>query len=251
MKRLSASLIIFCALFISLTSEVNGQKKIENSSSTLFTSTEQTDSKNLKLIRTPIGSAIISPEGPRDKSKPFIRMAITKFALPNDNSPLLWRTLEKLRNEFGRGNFEAYVYSGRKIDASNTDLVLSSAGTYRRSLERGAKDLATVISNKHPDPNHAEGSVFVVLKDRADLSSLADLKGKKVTITGITAFAGWLIGLDRIASEGYDPDKFFSHKILLGNNMPHALEVLKNKEADSTNLFFGGKPRKRGRYFNF
>lgn len=232
MKRLSANLIIFCALFISLTCEVNGQEKIKNSGKPLFTATNQIDSKNLKLIKTPLGSSIISPEGPQDKSKPFIRMAITKFALPNDNSALLWRTLETLRDEFGRGNFEAYVYSGQKIDTSNTDLILSSAGTYRRNLEKEAKDLATVISNKHPDPNHAEGSVFVVLKDRTDLNSLSDLKGKKVTITGNTAFAGWLIGLNRIACEGNDPDKFFSHKILLGNNMPRALEVLKNKEAD-------------------
>lgn len=179
-----------------------------------------------------IGQTLYAPESSPDPDKPYVRLLVTQFAHPNDNEAVIARTVNAFKSEFGKNNFEARVYSGEVVHADHAELVLSSAGTYRRTVTSGARDLATVISAKHPDPNFAEGSLFLTLKSRDDINTLEDLKGKKLTATGFNAFSGLQTALGEIEYRGYDSDHFFSELIPTGYNMENELDRLLDGSAD-------------------
>ena len=80
--------------------------------------------------------------------------------------------------------------------------------------------LATVASDLHPDPNKAEGSLFVTLKSRNDINTLEDMKGKRLAATGPNGFAGHDLALGELAQRGQDPDHFFSSEIYTHYDMP-------------------------------
>lgn len=124
-----------------------------------------------------IGEEIASPEGPVDAARPVVKLLVTQFAKPNIHYPVVEDTIEIFRKTFGRGNFSARVYSGETKDIGDADLVLSSAGTYGRMLGGGARDLATVVSSFAPDPNHAEGALFITLRKRADIDKFREFPG--------------------------------------------------------------------------
>lgn len=179
-----------------------------------------------------IGNYLYRPVGTPDPSKPVVRLEITQFALPNANFPIIERTINSLVKVFGRNNFEAKVFAGTKVDLATTDLVLSSAGTYLRTLGNSAHRLATVVSNKFPDPNQSEGSLFVTLKHRNDINNFGDMKGKIAVGTGSNAFAGMHVALGEIAARGEDPDSFFSKILIGGRNMPDELRLLREGKTD-------------------
>lgn len=181
-----------------------------------------------------IGDLLVSPKKTaKDKSKrPVIRLLITKFAEPNSHYPVVAATVEALQKAFGEDRFEARIYTGETDHIRDAHLVLSSAGTFVRARSMGARDLATVVSDRAPDPNRAEGTLFVTLKNRADLEDLEDLRGKRVTATGSNAFSGYHAGLGEIARRGEDPDRFFGAFVASGYDMIRELKLLREGLAD-------------------
>lgn len=140
----------------------------------------------------------------------MIRLLITKFAEPNSHYPVVPATVKALQKAFGEDRFEARIYTGETDHIRDAHLVLSSAGTFVRARSLGARDLATAASKRAPDPNRAEGTLFVTLKNRTDINKFEDLRGKRVTATGSNAFSGYHVGLGEIARRGEDPDRHLS-----------------------------------------
>ena len=115
------------------------------------------------------------------------------------------------------------------------DLVLSSAGNYRRFLLEGygLRDLATMVSNQAPNPNYAEGSVFFVRSDRKDLDSIASLKDKSVSANYPFAFSGWQIAAGELMKRGFDPDHFFSKMDFLGHGAAPVIDAVMSGKTDA------------------
>ena len=180
-----------------------------------------------------IGTVLAAPQGAADPSRPMITLLVSPFAYPNIHYPLIPRTIEAFQKLFGPNNFRALVSSGDPEDLEHADLILCSAGTYLRMQGKGAaRDLATAVSDLTPDPNHAEGSLFITRKDRTDINTFEDMKGKRVATTGPNAFAGYHVALAEIARRGENPDKFFSAQISTGFDMREVLTALRNNRAD-------------------
>ena len=66
----------------------------------------------------------------------------------------------------------------RAIEAKKVDVFLGSSGLFWQMKHTGARDLATIVSAQTPDPNEGVAGVIFVRKDRTDLNTLSDLKGK-------------------------------------------------------------------------
>lgn len=180
-----------------------------------------------------IGDVLHAPESSQTEDNGrVVTMLITQFAYPNINYPILKSTVETLKKLFGPNHFKVSVYSGETSDIGKVDLVLSSAGTYARMKMNGARDLASVVSSLAPDPNRAEGSVFIALKSRTDLNDIPDLKNKVAAMTGPNAFSGSNIALGELYKRGYNPDTFFSRHVTSDYDMQSVLELLRNKKAD-------------------
>lgn len=180
-----------------------------------------------------IGDLLVAPKK-TGESKPrrVIRLFITKFAEPNSHYPVVPATVKALQKAFGEDRFEARIYTGETDHIRDAHLVLSSAGTFVRARSLGARDLATVASKRAPDPNRAEGTLFVTLKNRTDINKFEDLRGKRVTATGSNAFSGYHVGLGEIARRGKDPDRFFGAFVASGYDMLRELKFLREGLAD-------------------
>lgn len=140
--------------------------------------------------------------------------------VPNVNEDLILKTERVLTDHFGPKNFRIVHYSldglVEAIKEGEVDIFLSSAGLYRRMSSEGVRDLVALASPRFPDPNHSEGSAFIVRNDRTDLQSIKDLKGKILAANSPTGFSGYQIGLYEIFKAGYDPERFSPKQFSLG-----------------------------------
>lgn len=179
-----------------------------------------------------IGQYLYRPTTSPDTERPYVRMLVSPFAQPNIHTPIIKRTIDALKDLYGDNNFEVRLFSGDPQNFDDIDLILCSAGTYLRVAGNGARDIATVVSNFMPDPNHAEGSLFVTLKNRSDINTFADMRNKRIVTTGYQAFAGYFVAMAEIARRGENPDTFFSDHLTVGYDMSRTLELLRSNAAD-------------------
>ena len=97
----------------------------------------------LPLLVTPAGASGI------DEPYPIGRVLTPATAArkdapdsqPNQNDAIIMPTVRAFQKAFGRDHFYAEVFSGERINPKKTDLVLSSAGTYRRAADIGSRDI--------------------------------------------------------------------------------------------------------------
>ena len=109
-------------------------------------------------------------------------MLVSPLARPNGQEAIIPQTSVPSK-KFRPEQLPCGAVSGNPEDIKDADLVLGSTGTYLRMPNKGLRDLATVASDLHPDPNKAEGSLFVTLKSRNDINTLEDMKGKRLAAT--------------------------------------------------------------------
>lgn len=63
------------------------------------------------------------------------------------------------------------------LRSKEAPIAIVGATTYLRHRKDGMRDIATLISNLQPDPDHSVGALVVVKKD-SNINSLKELKGK-------------------------------------------------------------------------
>lgn len=110
-----------------------------------------------------------------------------------------------------------------KIKKGEIDAFLSSSGFFVEMFPYGVKDLATLASEEFPNPNQCVGGSIIVLKNRKDLNSIDDLKGKIAVSTNPENFMAFQLGMSAIAAKGYDPWEFFKKTYFTKNEPRDAL----------------------------
>lgn len=168
-----------------------------------------------------------------------ITIGISSFAEHSVNEPLIGPTV----NAIEKALFPIAVrVENLKLDelqealkAKKLDLVISSAGNYRRFLIEGygLRDLATIVSNQAPNPNFAEGSVFFTCKDRDDINSISELKGKSLGANYPFAFSGWQIAEGELHKRNIKPEIFFSKVEFLGHGANPVLDAVLSGKLDA------------------
>lgn len=181
------------------------------------------------------GEVLYAPIGRPDLRRPRVTLAVNAFSLPNADEPIIRRTVIAFAKTFGEGNFEAHVLSDVDATSEGADFILGSAGTFLRYRTKGARDLATLVSDRAPDPNRGEGSLFVVLKD-SGIKSFEDLKGKRLAVLGPNAFTGGAVALGEVARRGFDPDKYFAGYFYGNASMAREVDALRLGAADAAVL---------------
>lgn len=99
----------------------------------------------------------------------------------------------------------------RAIQAKEVDIFLASSGLFWQMKHTGARDLATIVSARVPDPNEGVAGVIFVRKDRTDINTIADLKGRSVSTGLANMFLATQLSLAAVAKAGFDPDRFFAY----------------------------------------
>ncbi len=70
----------------------------------------------------------------------------------------------------------------RRIKERSLDLVVAGATFYFGHAELGLRDIASLVSDTSTGSNCASAAAVVVRKDRTDIQTLADLKGRTVAV---------------------------------------------------------------------
>ena len=181
-------------------------------------------------------SAVVEGSG-FSKERP-LRLGISEFADFSVNLPIIPATIQVIKDLFGEDHVSVKTYSVANLQTvakqGQVDVILSSAGTYRRLAIEGAgvTDLATVVSTRAMNPNYADGSVFFTLAERADINTVADLRNKSISANHKYAFSGWQTAMGELLRQGFDPDHFFADVRFKGHDMPLVVEAVQKGEVD-------------------
>ncbi len=146
-------------------------------------------------------------------------------------------TIEYLKRNLPQYRFKVLEINGRDIEgdilAKKPSFLIAAASDYASLVGSvGAQQIATRTGMSSSNARQAVSSAFVVKSSRTDLTDIRSLKGKVVSAIARNSFDGWLIGLNEIASRGYDPDKFFSRAIFADYRYPNAITYVKTDVAD-------------------
>ena len=120
----------------------------------------------------------------------------------------------------------------RAIEAKDVDVFLGSSGLFWQMKHTGARDLATIVSSQTPDPNEGVAGVIFVRKDRADLNTLEDLKGKSASMGLDNMFLATQLSMAAVAKAGFDPRRFFSYINHYDLPVPKTVEDVVNGTVD-------------------
>lgn len=185
--------------------------------STLETGVEALSSGLIILLLVLISS---SSQGANE----IIRIGVSEFAERSINLALLPPTIKAIQDGVGKERVEVKTLSVSRLQeavrAGKIDIVISSAGTFRRLAIAGTgiRDLATISSERAPNPNYADGSVFFTLASRSDITTVPSMRGLNVAAMHAFAFSGWQIASGELFKRGYNPDHFFSRVAFYGHD---------------------------------
>ena len=184
-----------------------------------------------------IGDILTPATAPLRYRADVVRMGVSHFSFPNGNYDIIRPTIKALQNAFGEDHFYAEFISGEVVDPDVFDLILGSAGTYRRFTHRGTRDIASLVSDKFPDPNHAEGSVIAVSARDGAPRTLEDLRGLRLITTGPKAFTGYQVAMGEFLEAGIRrPEAYFSQTLDAYHDMLTALSWLRDGRGDAAVL---------------
>lgn len=90
------------------------------------------------------------------------------------------------------------------------DILFGSSGCFASLLPDGIYPLATIVTNRAPDPNEAVSGALIVRADRKDLQTIEDLQRKRA-MSGLDGmFFHYQMPMSAITDRGFEPDSFFS-----------------------------------------
>ncbi len=146
-------------------------------------------------------------------------------------------TIEYLKKKLPQFNFRIVeldrTQMQKEIDRTKPDFFVSSAGDYVDLIDsKGTQQIVTKMRKDTKDVSASVGSAFFVKSERKDIQSLADLKGKRIAGTSPIDFDGWLIAMDELTKQGFEPEKFFNKTIFTEYNYPDPVTYVKVGQAD-------------------
>lgn len=171
-----------------------------------------------------------------EEDQKIIKIGLIHFSPPLSKDMDFSPTLRYLQKELKPWKVEAKVYSSANLEKAikdgTIDFFYASSGFFYRMLPFGVRDIATVVTAEKPVPNFGTAGAFITHRDRSDINSIEDMKGKTLVANYESAFHGYRIGMADLALRGYDPNTFFKNKIFVGESADKLLTMLLDKKAD-------------------
>lgn len=172
-----------------------------------------------------------------EPSYAVVRFAYHETAISGVNGPLVIETINQLQKELGPNNFVVQRMEHetllQAIERNEIDLFLASSAFYRQMLSNSARDIATAQSTKAIDPNHSEGSVFLVKGERLDLMNFSNLKGKRIAVSRHFGFSGYETAIGELLLRGFPVKDFFAETVYLPADVKVLLDTLKSGRVDA------------------
>ena len=122
-----------------------------------------------------------------------------------------------------------------QISEIRPDFVIASTGTsaFFAHASDSPYRIATRKSAAAKSVSRSIGSTIVALKGRADINTLADLRGKTVAATLPTSISGWLAVAGEVKDMGFDAEEFFGRVVFLNTLFPNLTAALWGRTVDA------------------
>lgn len=187
-----------------------------------------------------VEAAYASSELTGDMHQKPLAVYATQMAHPNTNTAFIEATHRALADAFAprKVTFEMLPIAelDKVVNERKANVVMAGAGFYRRHLHEGLRDIATVVSPLQPNADRAVGSTVVTLKNRDDIRSLEDLKGKNVSANAPIGFQGILIVKNELSKKGFNPERFFKKEFFVGMDLLPSIDLLRQGKVDAAIL---------------
>ncbi len=142
-----------------------------------------------------------------------------------------------LRSSLPQYRFEVSVQRTSELVAAarggKVDVVFGSSGCFSQLLPDGIYPLATLVTNRAPDPNRAVAGAVIVRADRTDLKSLTDLKGKRATGGLKDMFFNYQLPASAFLDRKLDPEKTLAAFSHVDYPVAKTLEAVRSGAADA------------------
>jgi two-component system sensor histidine kinase/response regulator len=113
------------------------------------------------------------------------------------------------------------------------DFVLSNPGIFEDlEVKYGVSNILTLNNFRRGHFLNEFGGVIIARKDRQDIRTYNDLKGKRIIAAGKNSFGGWYSGFRELKSHGIDPAKDFA-SLRFSESHPDAVFKVLDREADA------------------
>lgn len=169
-----------------------------------------------------------------------IYLYANEFLLPGLQMSSSQRTVEAITNAVHPCKVIIKTVSIEELDravaAGQAHIAIVGAAIYRRHVRSGMRDIATLVTPKQPDPDHAVGALVVTRSSENAIRTIEDLKGRKIGVNHPVGFQGLLVLLKDIADMGYDHERFFSDIRYYGLEPTRRLNALRRGEVDAITL---------------
>lgn len=162
---------------------------------------------------------------------------------------LAWQGLEEAEVHWSSlaGQLEKRL-PGKRVELIHTDLAGMAAALRARELdfvmtnpghyvmleaETGISRIATQVGSGFADPAHVVGSAVVVRRERQDIRSLEDLRGKRLAAVSPDAFGGYQVIWAELRRAGLDPERGQVALQFTDFPMARVIDAVRKGEADA------------------
>lgn len=180
---------------------------------------------------------------PVPDTRPVVRLGIMAFTGPDNYTTyvreddfVLKHVGDFLKKALPQYRFETSVMLTsdlvKEAQAGKVDLVFGSSGCFAQLLPDGIYPIATVTTNRAPNPNLAVAGAVIVRADRKDLQKVSDLKGKPGIGGREDMYFNYQLLTSAITDRGYDARKFFSRLDKVDFPVNKVLDAVRTGKAD-------------------
>jgi len=123
---------------------------------------------------------------------------------------------------------------GPAVEYNELEFVLTNPGSYAElEFSFGITRIATLKSESPRGAYSVLGAVIFARADRADIQTLADLRGKRFMAVHENAFGGWWLAWHELKRHGIDPYSDFKHLIFSGFPQDNIVYAVRDGKADA------------------
>ena len=188
-------------------------------------------------VLPPTDAAVVTGASLSVFQKKPLKLGIITLSETPETMQAIDTTIEAIRQTFAPYAIEVeHRVPSRQLEeeiqSGRIDAFIASSGFFWRMQQYGAISVATLISDRQPNPNQGVAATALVRRD-SPYRTFDDLKGTKLSASYATAFMSYRTALAEIAHRGYDPEHFFSDIHYLGDTFNSFIaERLMNGAAD-------------------
>ncbi|RMD88669.1 MAG: PAS domain S-box protein, partial [Alphaproteobacteria bacterium] len=118
--------------------------------------------------------------------------------------------------------------------ADDFDFIITDPGSFvRTEVHHGVKSLLSLVASWQGRPVRRFGSVIFTRKERADILTLGDLRGRTLMAVAPEGFGGWLMAKEEFFERGLVPERHLKRILFAGGDQRRVVRAVREGWVDA------------------